>query len=154
MKTTLRCLTTTGALLALLSGSGCTPRNVIKPFTTDQCSGSPEGPKDNPNAWCDCCLQHDRDYWEGGTRADRRESDRELRNCVTNHGHPPRRSKFMYGVVRVMGSPFLPFPWRWGYGWRYFRNYGRLSDEEADSVKAVFSRGTSRINWEHGCDKK
>jgi hypothetical protein len=32
--------------------------------------------------------------------------------------------------VFVGGTPFLPTPFRWGYGWPYFRGYGVLSTEE------------------------
>ena len=130
----------------------CSPRTVIKPFTTDQCSGGPEGPKDNPGVWCDCCLEHDRAYWQGGTRVQRRQADRALKQCVREHGYKGQ-SGVMHAAVRIFGSPFLPFPWRWGYGWRYFHAYHELTSEEADSARTIFSREESRHNYETGCSE-
>jgi hypothetical protein len=36
--------------------------------------------------------------------------------------------------VFVGGTPFLPTPFRWGYGWPYPRGYGALSSEEEAQV--------------------
>jgi hypothetical protein len=89
------------------------PAHPLFPFTTDGCSLWPDG------SWRQCCLVHDVSYWCGGPSA-RAEVDRELRSCVTAVSN--RTNAFlMYAGIRLGGSRWLPFPWRWGYGydWPY-----------------------------------
>jgi len=40
----------------------------------------------------------------------------------------------MLAGVRVGGMPYLPTPYRWGYGWPYPRLYGELSATEKEMV--------------------
>jgi len=131
----------------------CTPRNVVRPFSTDECSASREGPREDPDAWCHCCVEHDKKYWAGGTRRERRVADSLLAECVARAGYP-RRGRLMYRAVRLWGGATLPFPWRWGYGWRYGHGYGRRSREEQDSVDAVFGRPLSVEALEDACLSK
>ena len=104
------------------------PRDGATPtyeFTTDGCSGGmsafwqlvvkPFTKTDIP--WRDCCVTHDREYWEGGTWYDRVQADLNLAKCVDARGYPVW-AKLMYWGVRIGGSPFWPFSWRWGYGWK------------------------------------
>ena len=93
------------------------------PFTTDGCSGriwltltGREGP------WRGCCVEHDKAYWQGGTRAARAQADIALMACVARNGHPVIAFA-MWAAVRIGGHPLWPFPWRWGYGWKYPRGY-------------------------------
>ncbi len=78
-------------------------------FTTDGCSRWPD------NDWVSCCISHDISYWCGGSEDERKEADRELMRCVND------KKEFMgdiiYLGVRLGGHPWLPTPWRWGYGW-------------------------------------
>lgn len=78
-------------------------------FTTDGCSRWPD------QSWVACCIGHDIAYWCGGSERDRKEADQELMRCIQN------TSQFMgniiYAGVRIGGLPWLPTPWRWGYGW-------------------------------------
>ena len=95
-------------------------------FTTDGCSGFMTWTwrtvlgADPP--WNDCCIDHDRVYWRGGTRADRIRADRDLHACVVRNGHP-MWALAMWIAVRIGGHPLLPLPWRWGYGYRWPRGY-------------------------------
>ena len=104
------------------------PRDGATPpreFTTDGCSGGmswawqtfakPFTKTDIP--WRDCCVEHDKEYWMGGTWWERRKADEQLRQCVSRQGYPTM-GWLMYLGVRVGGSPFFPFSWRWGYGWK------------------------------------
>lgn len=101
---------------------GATPPHA---FTTDGCSGGmsafwqlcvkPFTKTDIP--WRDCCVTHDKEYWEGGTWYDRVQADLNLAKCVDARGYP-LWAKLMYWGVRIGGSPFWPFSWRWGYGWK------------------------------------
>lgn len=86
------------------------------PFTTDGCSLWPDG------AWQGCCVTHDKAYWCGGTAQERREADEALRICVVRHSSATMAG-LMYVGVRLGGAPWLPVPWRWGYGWDWPRSY-------------------------------
>jgi hypothetical protein len=96
------------------------------PFTTDGCSGGMTAlwrlfaGRDPP--WNGCCVDHDKLYWPGGTAEERRNADARLRACVTGQGYPTW-AWLMWAAVRIGGHPLLPFPWRWGYGWKYPRGY-------------------------------
>ena len=60
----------------------------------------------------DCCLSHDKDYWYGGPKHLRTESDKRFRECVAAHGYPILAWIF-WVAIRIGGSPRLPLPWRW-----------------------------------------
>lgn len=100
----------------------------LKPFVTDGCSGGMSWfwkhvlHKKLP--WERACVVHDKRYWIGGTREMRRKADCELMGHVAISGHPVW-AVLMYIAVRIGGSPWLPFPWRWGFGWKYGRGYRR-----------------------------
>lgn len=96
------------------------------PFTTDGCSGGMSwlwrkiARRAPP--WEGACVEHDRAYWQGGTREERKGVDLWLAWQVAAAGHPVI-ANLMYIAVRVGGHPLLPLPWRWGYGWRWPRGY-------------------------------
>ena len=81
-----------------------------KPFASDGCSMFPNG------NWNDCCVEHDRAYWRGGSAAGRKAADRALRDCVAKKGHPII-ARLMYFGVRAGGAPWYPAPYRGGFGW-------------------------------------
>ena len=105
-------------------------------FSSDGCSGgmswlwralSGAGPP-----WEGCCVIHDFAYWQGGTRADRREADRALRRCVRANAREyapigqcliTALAWIMWAGVRLAGGPYLPMHWRWGYGWHWPHGY-------------------------------
>jgi len=78
-------------------------------------------------------VKHDFSYWQGGTREQRREADRELVRGVRAEGHPVL-ARCMYFGIRIGGAPWWPTPWRWGFGWSYPRGYGLLSSDEERQV--------------------
>jgi hypothetical protein len=78
-------------------------------FTTDGCSRWPG------DSWNACCIAHDIAYWCGGSERDREEADQELMRCVNGKTHG--LGSLFYAGVRLGGLPWLPTPWRWGYGW-------------------------------------
>lgn len=78
-------------------------------FTTDGCSRWLD------NSWVACCIAHDIAYWCGGSEQDRQEADQELMRCVNNKA--PVFGNIIYAGTRIGGAPWLPTPWRWGYGW-------------------------------------
>lgn len=78
-------------------------------YRPDGCSMFPDGD------WGECCVAHDRDYFVGGTKAERKASDTRLRKCVRAKGHK-YISVIMYYGVRIGGVAFLQTPFRWGFG--------------------------------------
>ena len=87
-------------------------RDALPPyrFTTDGCSLWPD------DGWQRCCIEHDIDYWCGGSAVDRCASDRRLRACAEALGHGTA-GRIMHFGTRLGGHPWVPFSWRWGYGW-------------------------------------
>ncbi|WP_413575805.1 helicase [Bdellovibrio sp. HCB290] len=119
--------------------------NELKDFTSDGCSKSPDGiPWYNPDAFLDCCIQHDIVYWHGGTADDRILADQDLKACIDKTGHPDIAKTYYY-AVRVGGSPKFNSNFRWGYGWKENRGYTPLTQEEWDQVEiklqTVLTRG-------------
>ena len=124
-------------VLALVSVSSYA--GDLKPFTSDGCSIFPDGTLDQNELWLACCTAHDHAYWKGGTYEARMESDLALRDCVSKVGKE-EIALLMLAGVRVGGSPYLPTPFRWGYGWRYPRFYGELSRQELQQVQSLSGR--------------
>lgn len=108
----------------------------LAPFTSDGCSAFPDGTPSQKTLWLDCCYQHDRAYWQGGTRDQRAAADQALRACVAAVGEPEIAALMLAGV-RVGGTPYLPTRFRWGYGWPFFRGYKPLSADEITQVDAL-----------------
>lgn len=75
-----------------------------------------------PPPWEGDCVAHDMDYHKGGAKEDRLRADRTLAACVALRGWPIMGA-LMYYAVRVGGHPWMPLPWRWGYGYRWPRGY-------------------------------
>lgn len=112
------------------------PNGELHPFTTDGCTHFPDGTAEEPALWQHCCVAHDLKYWAGGSYADRMKADFELGECVAATGHAVIGAAMVEGV-RVGGSPFLPTPWRWGYGWEKLRGYASLSEDETAAVQQL-----------------
>ena len=88
------------------------PRKQPPPdFVGDGCTFFPDGD------YADCCLAHDRDYYVGGTKAERKASDKRLQQCIKAKGHN-FLSKLMYAGVRLGGGSWLKAPFSWGFGQR------------------------------------
>ncbi len=102
---------------------------VLKPFTSDGCSGFPDGTFDQQQLWLACCTAHDLAYWQGGSYKERQQADTALQQCVANIGQPDIANIMLTGV-RVGGTPYLPTQFRWGYGWPFPRGYKALTEKE------------------------
>lgn len=122
-------------LLALSLLTGCnSDSHTLKDFTSDGCSLFPDRSLINNDDWCECCLEHDIAYWQGGTQAQRLEADQKLKNCVLKKTGDAVLAEAMYQGVRVGGSPYFYNWYRWGYGWSYKRKYQALTLEEQRHV--------------------
>ena len=69
-----------------------------------------------------CCDAHDVAYWYGGTKQQRKQADHEFRQCAKDAGHPFIAGLYYIGV-RMGGVPWLPTPYRWGFGWPYEKEH-------------------------------
>jgi hypothetical protein len=94
------------ACACLRAGADLPPRR----FTTDGCTMGPDGDQ------VGCCVNHDIEYWCGGSEHDRRDADDRLARCVKRVGRDTVLARTMRKGVRIGGEPESPFPWRWGYG--------------------------------------
>ena len=98
-------------LLAVVFAVSCAAKSPsLTPFKTDGCTFFPDGD------WVECCIEHDKEYWEGGSYEERVEADKKLAACVESKGHSSTLSGLMYFGVRAGGPCLLPLPFRWGYG--------------------------------------
>ncbi|WP_072908803.1 hypothetical protein [Malonomonas rubra] len=119
-------------VLTMISSSAIA--GELKPFTSDGCSSFPDGTIAQQNLWLECCVEHDKAYWAGGTEEQREIADEKLKKCVTKVGQP-EIAKLMLAGVRVGGTPHLPTSFRWGYGWPFPRGYKALTEQEMLEVK-------------------
>ena len=109
----------------------------ISDFTTDGCSRFPDHSLISNDDWCDCCVAHDLAYWRGGTAGERLAADETLRTCVEKATRNRALADLMFAGVRAGGGPYFYTSYRWGYGWKYGRNYKPLSPAELAAVDAL-----------------
>ncbi|MGZ3773374.1 MAG: hypothetical protein ACXVCY_02745 [Pseudobdellovibrionaceae bacterium] len=108
--------------------------NRLQDFTTDGCSVIADGFV--TKSWEACCVQHDFEYWVGGSEADKDKADRMLEKCIGINTFPILGEIF-YAGVHVGGSPFLPTTWRWGYGYVKPRGFAPRSEADQQKVDAL-----------------
>ena len=112
-------LSTILILLAILSmdllaqnNADTAKREVPADFKSDGCSLFPDG------NYRDCCVEHDKDYYLGGSSKERRKSDKRLYKCVRSKEGWQNEilAPVMWLGVRVLGVSFLRTSFRWGFG--------------------------------------
>lgn len=121
------------ALIGLLV-SAFTFAGELKPFTSDGCSVFPDGTLMQNELWLECCIEHDKAYWQGGSYQQRLAADEALQVCVEQVGEE-EIALIMLAGVRAGGSPYFPMSYRWGYGWPYPKFYGQLTEQEKIQVE-------------------
>ena len=122
-------------LTTMLASSARASGNGLRDFTSDGCSLFPDGTFKDRALWCDCCLDHDIAYWQGGGKEERRRADDSLRACVLDRTGSKALANMMYDGVRAGGHPAFPAWYRWGYGWKYGKAYAPLREEEKQQVR-------------------
>ena len=88
------------------------PAIVPADFKDDGCSLFPDCD------YADCCAEHDRAYYVGGTGKERWRADKKLYKCVAakKGWHHRIIAPVMWLGVRIGGVSWLPTPFRWGFG--------------------------------------
>ncbi|MDH4133990.1 MAG: dual specificity protein phosphatase family protein [Gammaproteobacteria bacterium] len=119
----------------------CHTDGTLRPFTTDGCSLFPDGTLKERNLWHQCCVEHDRAYWLGGTRDERAAADKLLRQCVEGLNHK-NIARLMQDGVRAGGTPWLPTWFRWGFGWPLCLGYQALTDAEENEALRLMTATT------------
>jgi len=122
-------------VIILLLIINCSRKREIKPFTSDGCSLFSDKSLISKKSWCDCCFQHDKAYWRGGTKEKRAQEDLALKECLLGKTGDKNLAELMYQGVRVGGGPHFPTWYRWGYGWPYEFNYRPLTAKENESAQ-------------------
>lgn len=93
-----------------------------------------EGTPSKPNAWKHCCFDHDLRFWFGGSEAQRDLADKRLRSCVVKSGHS-FIARGMYYAVRAGRYSPIKNKFKWGWGWKPFQGYKKLTLEQRKIVK-------------------
>lgn len=96
-------------LCASMVGQTVDVRQLPADYVSDGCSMFPDC------NYRECCVEHDKTYFFGGTKKERREADRKLYECVRGKGRG-FIAKMMWVGVRIGGVGFLPTSFRWGFG--------------------------------------
>ena len=89
-----------------------TDQGVPANFVSDGCSQFPDGD------YTECCVEHDKAYFAGGSWTQRWRADKKLYKCVAaKKGFEYKLiAPVMWAGVRVFGVSFLPTSFRWGFG--------------------------------------
>ena len=66
--------------------------------------------------WRHCCEIHDKAYYYGGSRQQKSTADEALASCVSKVVGNQFLGMTMKAAVEIGGGPYLPTPYRWGYG--------------------------------------
>lgn len=83
-----------------------------------------------------CCNDHDARYWRGGSAEQRASADASFGQCLAAKNHRILARLYYLGV-RVGGTPYLPTPWRWGFGWPYTHGYAAEAPGAVGGVPAA-----------------
>lgn len=70
----------------------------------------------NKLSWRECCTIHDKAYYYGGSKTQKKRADIELNSCVSQIVGRKFLGKAMEIAVKIGGGPYLPTSFRWGYG--------------------------------------
>ncbi|MEM7276785.1 MAG: hypothetical protein AAF385_01565 [Pseudomonadota bacterium] len=118
----------------------CKHDPTLKPFSSDGCSLFPDSALLGDEDWCTCCFEHDLAYWRGGDKAERKQADERLRDCVELRTGDKAFASTMYLGVRAGGSAYFPTWYRWGYGWKGRKKYLALSPVENAQADKLLKR--------------
>lgn len=121
------------AIAILTTGTTATASNLQQPplpYKSDGCSYSPDF---NFNQ---CCRDHDRAYYYGGSKQQRKRTDQKFRQCVRNKGHAILDDVY-YSGVRVFAVPWLPTSFRWGFGYPFRKGHRGYTPQSKETEKIL-----------------
>lgn len=112
---------------------------ILRPFTTDGCSLSPDGAPslEQFTSWQDCCVAHDTAYWLGGAKTEKNIADSIFKKCIADKKFNKIANIYKF-FVQIFGGPETGTTFRWGYGWNYKRPYGPISRQEYRQVEEMY----------------
>ena len=110
--------------------------NKIRAFKTDGCSYFPDGTLVNNKIWLNCCIEHDKSYYRGGTKKEKFFADESLKKCVKDLGYP-NIAKLMFLGVRIAGDAKYNTTYKWGYGWEINRYYEPLTKDDLEYINSI-----------------
>lgn len=107
---------------------------ALMDFHTDYCTMYKEGPTNSPEAWKECCLEHDMYYWAGGTIQNRNQADLRLKDCVEDLGYP-EEAQIIYAGVKLGHLSPIKSKFPWNNGWLGKHQYLSLNPYERQQVE-------------------
>lgn len=108
-------------------------QKALAEFVTDGCTGFPDG------NYFDCCVEHDREYYAGGSWKARWRSDKKLFSCIA--AKPKFYNKLVALLawlgVRVGGVSWLKASFSWGFSKNksYLKKVNKLKKMPAQNKK-------------------
>ncbi len=70
-----------------------------------------------------CCLSYDEKYIYGGSENFRKTVDYQIKTCALKQGIEEKSTIALFYAVRLLGTPYIDTPWRWGYGYDFGGGY-------------------------------
>lgn len=125
-------------ILLSLSAFASESEELLKPFSSDYCTGYPEGTISHPKLWAKCCVEHDLYLWAGGSKRERKQTDENLRACVKQTGANINSTLIYLGVRIGSYSPIKFEDKKWGNGWKKERENRPLSLDEIELIEKYF----------------
>ena len=118
----------------------------VRPYVTDGCTDFPDGTRDDPMKWHQCCVLHDLAYWGGGTPEAFKKADLALRACVAATGET-KVAELMYIGVRLghLSSRGIPGK-QWGNAWSETERRttaltrGEISELQSEILQSQYSQ--------------
>jgi len=124
-----------GLLLIIISATYVSAADILRPFSSDLCTGYSEGTKTKPHLWESCCIKHDLFLWAGGTHQQRLKVDAGLRSCVKATGQSMHSYLIWLGVRAGSFSPIKIKGKQWGNAWSEKTRGQALSLEEIEMLQ-------------------
>lgn len=135
----------TNPLYGYLVGPGTETldKPVLKPFSTDGCSQSPNSFGDYE--FVECCVAHDVAYWIGGALDAKNQADQELAQCIEKKANKTISQIYLRGVS-VGGTAKGINTFRWGYGWDEVRDYRDLTPAEIAQAEKMYGKNIYKLH--------
>ncbi len=111
---------------------------ALDPFETDGCTFIIDRPIfSKKKSFKPCCYLHDISYWIGGSKKQRKTSDKELKKCIKKESNGFYGSLFYLGVRTGHLSPIKSrFQWGWG---RKDKDFSTPSGATLSKAKLYFN---------------